>query len=445
MFLGGENQKLKMRAIYQHLISYIVDNYIFIFIFTCFIFNIFAPKIKCRMANNKISKNTITAKELLSIISDDSLVSMAKDTNVDYCSKVLYGRSVFYMLLLGLLESNRPSLRTMEDIFNSRRFKFLFNIHQKVSVKYNSISERLSVMDVSFFEKLFEQYYSQLSGLYSPQEILQNKIIRVDSTMVAETSSKLSKGMTVGKIGMKKEGKKQVKYTVGFDGFLPCSVEMFTDQKTLCEDYTIPKVVFDYAKKKDGNIFVFDRGVQKRATYQQMNQQKIEFVSRLKENARKDIVRVIEVGNGRRIGSLFLVRDEEIRLHLDVSKQYTDETFRLLTTQNEKGETFLFLTNIFDLEPEVIILFYRKRWDIEVFFRFIKQELNFSHFMSTNENGIKIILYMTLILSMLILTYKRINQIGYKTAKRRFGIELDELIMAIVVQYCGGDPNLVFR
>ena len=79
------------------------------------------------------------------------------------------------------------------------------------------------------------------------------------------------------------------------------------------------------------------------------------------------------------------------------------------------------------------------------FFRFIKQELNFSHFMSTNENGIKIILYMTLILSMLILIYKRINQIGYKTAKRRFGIELDELIMAIVVQYCGGDPNLVFR
>lgn len=60
--------------------------------------------------------------------------------------KVLYGRSVFYMLLLGLLESERPSLRTMEDIFNSRRFKFLFNIHQNVSVKYNSISERLSCL-----------------------------------------------------------------------------------------------------------------------------------------------------------------------------------------------------------------------------------------------------------------------------------------------------------
>lgn len=394
------------------------------------------------MAKKKINKKTVTVKELLSIISDDSLLSMAKDTNVDYCSKVLYGRSVFYMLLLGLLESDKPSLRTMEDIFNSRRFKFLFNIHQKVSVKYNSISERLSVMDVNFFEKIFEQYYSQLSTLYSSHEILQNKIIRVDSTMVAETSARLSKGMN---IGCKKDGKKQIKYTIGFDGLIPCSAEVFTDRKSLSEDYTIPKVVFNCANKKEGKIFVFDRGVQKRSTFEQMNQQQVEFVSRLKENSNKDIVRVIEEGNGRRIGSLLLIRDEEIRLYRDKSRKPTTETFRLITTKNVAGETLLFLTNIFDLEPEVIILFYRKRWDIEVFFRFIKQELNFSHFMSTNENGIKIILYMTLILSMLVLIYKRINQIGYKTAKRRFAIELDELIVAIVVQYCGGDPNLVFR
>ena len=203
--------------------------------------------------------------------------------------------------------------------------------------------------------------------------------------------------------------------------------------------------MFDYAKKKDGKVFVFDRGVQKRTTFEELSQQKVEFVSRLKEGGRKDVVRVIEEGNGRRVGSLFLVKDEEIRLYRDGGRQKTDETFRLITTQDDEGETYLFLTNIFDLEPEVIMLFYRKRWDIEVFFRFIKQELNFSHFMSTNENGIKIILYMTLILSMLILIYKKINQIGYKTAKRRFGIELDELIMAIVVQYCGGDPSLVFR
>jgi len=107
------------------------------------------------MMQSKKSKNkNITVKKLLSVIPDDSLVALAKDTNVDYCSKVLFGRSVFYMLLMGLLESSRPSLRSMQDIFNSRRFKFLFNINKDVSVKFNSISDRLAVMDVDFFEKL---------------------------------------------------------------------------------------------------------------------------------------------------------------------------------------------------------------------------------------------------------------------------------------------------
>ena len=394
------------------------------------------------MQTKKSKNKNITVKELLSVIPDDSLVALAKDTNVDYCSKVLFGRSVFYMLLMGLLESSRPSLRSMQDIFNSRRFKFLFNINKDVSVKYNSISDRLAVMDVDFFEKLFELFFSKLSTLYSSEEILQKKIIRVDSTMVAETSAKLSMGMNVGK---KKDGKKQVKYTVGFDGLFPCYAEIFTDKKSLSEDYTIPKVVFNYADKNEGKIFTFDRGVQKRVSFEEMTQKKIEFVCRIKVGARKEVVRDLENGNGRRIGSLKLVSDEEVYLFKNAGRQRTDETFRLITAENDEGDIFCFLTNIFDLEPDVIVLFYRKRWDIEVFFRFIKQELNFSHFMSTNENGIKIILYMTLILSMLILIYKRINQLGYKTAKRRFSIELDELIMAIVVQYCGGDPNLVFR
>jgi len=394
------------------------------------------------MQIKKSTNKNITVKELLSIIPDDFLVALANDTNVDYCSKVLFGRSVFYMLLMGLLESSRPSLRSMQDIFNSRRFKFLFNINKDVSVKYNSISDRLAVMNVDFFEKLFELFYSKLSTLYSSEEILQNKIIRVDSTMVAETSAKLSKGMNVGK---KKDGKKQVKYTVGFDGLFPCYAEVFTDKKSLCEDYTIPTVVFNYADKNEGKIFTFDRGVQMRAAFEEMTQKKIEFVSRIKVGARKEVVRDLGNGNGRRIGSLTLVSDEEVYLFKKVARQKTDDTFRLITADNDSGDRFCFLTNIFNLEPDIIVLFYRKRWDIEVFFRFIKQELNFSHFMSTNENGIKIILYMTLILSMLILIYKRINQIGYKTAKRRFAIELDELILAIVVQYCGGDPNLVFR
>jgi hypothetical protein len=61
-------------------------------------------------------KQHITVKELLNVIPDDKIYSLVANTQVDYCTKVLYGRSVFYMILYSLLESDRTSLRTMEDI-----------------------------------------------------------------------------------------------------------------------------------------------------------------------------------------------------------------------------------------------------------------------------------------------------------------------------------------
>ncbi len=388
-------------------------------------------------------KNKISVGELLKLIPDDRISALAKDTKVDYCAKVLYGRSVFYLLLYGLLQVDRSSQRTLEDMFNSSKFKFLFNLDPTKTVRHSSISERLSVMDVDFFEKTFELFYEKLSSLYSEEEMLGALIVRADSTMVAEACSKLSQGM---RVGTKKEtAKKQIKYTISFDGLFPSSVSIFSSQKELSEDLTIPKVVFSQAKKQKQKVYIFDREVNKRSTFSQMSEEQIEFVSRLRVGSRYHCVELLEEGNGRQIGNLSLLKQERVQLYKDAGKELLPETFRLITAENEKGETICFLTNIFDQQAEVIILFYKKRWDIEVFFRFLKQELNFSHFISTSENGIKIMVYMTLILSMLLMIYKRINQLGYKTAKRRFTIELDEIIIQMIVIKCGGDPTIVFR
>ena len=103
------------------------------------------------------------------------------------------------------------------------------------------------------------------------------------------------------------------------------------------------------------------------------------------------------------------------------------------------------LTNEFDLSAKDIAQGYRRRWDIEVFFRFLKQELNVSHLVSLNKNGLQIMLYMTLITSMLVLIYKKANKQGYKTSKRRFAIEVRDLAIALIVVQCGGDPGLFFK
>ncbi|KAA6327900.1 hypothetical protein EZS27_023145 [termite gut metagenome] len=62
-----------------------------------------------------------------------------------------------------------------------------------------------------------------------------------------------------------------------------------------------------------------------------------------------------------------------------------------------------------------------------------------------NKNGIEVMLYMTLIVAMFVLIYKRTNEIGYKTAKRRFAMELQNLIISMIVVECGDDPSLFFK
>ena len=115
------------------------------------------------------------------------------------------------------------------------------------------------------------------------------------------------------------------------------------------------------------------------------------------------------------------------------------ETFRIIRfLPHDKNEDIILITNILHLSTQTIAAMYRRRWDIEVFFRFLKQEVNFTHFISLNKNGIQVMLYMTLIAAMLIMIYKKENEIGFKTAKRRIEIELQERVLAITIKLTGG-------
>jgi IS4 transposase len=60
----------------------------------------------------------------------------------------------------------------------------------------------------------------------------------------------------------------------------------------------------------------------------------------------------------------------------------------------------------------VIASIYKQRWEIEVFFKFIKQHLNVTHLVSREKNGIEVMLYMTMIAAILILAFKKLNKIG---------------------------------
>ena len=391
------------------------------------------------------TKNNISACNLFSLIPGDELNRIAQETNVNHYIKVLDGESVFYLLLYALIECQRNSLRTMQDIFNSASFKFLFNLPAGKTIKYNSISERLSVINPEFFKQAYEWIFSVFSEYYSEQEMEQRLLVRVDSTFVAEAANKLIEGMEGGPRSTKTNAsRKKIKYTFAFDGILPSAGKVFTHKTYISESIAVPELIYSYTEKNHGAIFVFDRGMESRQVMDQFTGSETHFVTRIKSNSRYKVQRIIEKGDGKEIGTLEMDSDMEVRL--PYKKSFCENNYRLIIARNPKtGSVYYFLTNIFDLEAELIVEYYKKRWDIEVFFRFLKQELNLSHITSTSPNGMQVMLYMTMMTSILVLIYKRLNQVGYKTAVRRIALELNEYIIKLIVRYCGGDPSLVFR
>jgi hypothetical protein len=331
-----------------------------------------------------------------------------------------------------------------------------------MKVSRSSISTRLSTVDTEFFRLAYEGIYNEFSKLFSTEEQLKHKIIRVDSSMVAETCAKLKEGLSPGrKKANNQVPVKQIKITAAFDGLTACDFKIFTDPTYSDEGKAIPEVVFLNASKEGTatNIYTFDRGVCSHQDFSSFSNHHISFVGRLKTDRRHEVVTSDQVAEAdKNLGKLTLVSSQTIHLygkkHVDKDNIYrmiiakreekTDTSMTNNKGQIKKKENiFYFITNDLDLTPKEIADIYKQRWDIEVFFRFIKQELNASHFISVSKNGITVMLYMTLIAAMLLQLYKKLNGLGYKTAKRRFSIELWETLIAIIVKECGGNPELI--
>lgn len=393
---------------------------------------------------------------LLGIIPEALLSHLSENTKVDHYSKVLHGKKLFYLLMYGILENDRLSQRTLEDTFNDSVFKMLFNLDPSETVCRSSISERLSKIKSDYFKQIYDCIYEQFSEAYSSADKEKYNLIRVDSTIVHETSAKLAEGLHSNQHECK-----AVKYTMAFDGVLPCLSQAFTASAYSSEENALPEVVFNHVKqdRDHQNIYVIDRGLQSERTMSSINKEQIKFIVRSKEN-RKHIEQqnLITDQVPTDLDNFILLKDSLVYLYTSklinnkrgnthYREELVEEPFRLIVIQSKDNpeKEFWFITNEFKLSAKEIADSYKYRWDIEVFFRFIKQELNVSHLVSMNKNGIEVMLYMTLIVAMLVLIYKKANDLGYKTAKRRFSMEIRNLIISMIVVECGGDPNIFFK
>lgn len=229
-----------------------------------------------------------------------------------------------------------------------------------------------------------------------------------------------------------------MKYSVNLKGSLPCNA----DQSYVSEDLALGDLI-DTTKQTEGSVVVFYRGLQSRKVLDNFSNKNKLFVGRGRPKTRIEVVSTSQIPAKPKGSSVTIITDETGHL-LGGKRLKTSNPFRLIKAIiDTTGKKICFVTNLFDEDAYVITDFYKQRWEIEIFFKFIKQNLNVKHLVSRNINGIKVMIYMTMILAILILAYKKLNKIkGYKIAKLKFEIDLDNSIIREIVLLCGGNPDL---
>jgi hypothetical protein len=393
-----------------------------------------------RRKTKRYIERTLSVTKLIKMIPGELLEEIGQQANIDHQVKHLHGALMFRLFLFSILKSERLSTRLLEFFYNSTEFK-TFSGKGGHTTRHSSIEDRIKAIDNKYFEQIFEKVGGILRSHFNKKQKKVQEILRFDSSMVAIGAGLINWGMKVG--GQPKEGygTRQLKFTIGLKGILPTDANLFTGQSYLSEDKALREAIVKSSYTED-SIVVFDRGLQKRKAFVELEQAGTSFVTRANIYLRYEEIESFKNIKGRKSESLLFEKDVLVFL-FDHNNKKIRNPFRLIKARSLKtDEAILFLTNIRDMNAREVSDVYHRRWDIEVFFRFIKQELNFANLTSYNENGIKVMMYMVLITAMLILAYKKENNIdGYKIAKLEFTENLQMEIVKEIVILCGGDPK----
>ena len=184
-----------------------------------------------------------------------------------------------------------------------------------------------------------------------------------------------------------------IKLHIGLNhsGYLPEFVTI-TEGKT--SDIEIGRMLLFPA----GSIIAIDRGYTDYQWYNQLNNKGIFFVTRLKSNASHKVIKRHPV-----LKNKGLTSDQTIILTgIGAAKDCPIQLRRIGYRDQETGKQYVFLTNHFKLAAKTIADIYKARWQVELFFKWIKQNLKIKSFVGTSKNAVMTQIWIALCVYLLI-------------------------------------------
>jgi len=182
---------------------------------------------------------------------------------------------------------------------------------------------------------------------------------------------------------------------IDHNGYIPAFVAV-TDART--HESRIAKVL----ELPKGSIVVFDKGFISYTWFRLLGQKGVSFVTRLKQNA------VYKLLEHRPVDRKAGVTDDHI---IEVVSAGEPLRLRRIDYRDpESGKRYEFLTNHFRLAARTVADIYKERWQIEIFFRELKQNLRIKTFVGNTENAMLIQIYTALTVYLLLAYQKFLNR-----------------------------------
>jgi len=163
-----------------------------------------------------------------------------------------------------------------------------------------------------------------------------------------------------------------------------------------------------------GVTYIIDRGYNSYDLFIRMTRSGAFFVTRLLANAVFEIIEPLPLS----LENIDRGVIGDCLIYLGGPNTRCPFKLRLITYWAEDGKVYRYLTNRLDLDPWIVCEMYHWRWEIELFFRFIKQYLKVKRFLGRNENAVLIQLYAAMITFMLLQIYAKVAENLDRVTKR---------------------------
>lgn len=337
--------------------------------------------------------------QILSLIPRAGVSSLVKKYNADrYCKKFKSFDHLVTMLYCCFHHCNSlRELITGMQASSARLAHLGLKFTPRRSTLADANERRTADLFQDLYHLIYKHFYSGLPDSVSKKKV-ENKLYIIDSTIISLFSTVMQSTGSFGLNGKKKGGVK-ANVVVRAAHNLPCFVRLSegkrSDKKFLSE-VNVPK----------GSIVVMDKGYNSYEQFLRWTLAGITWVTRMNNAAVYSIVATRRISEKQ---AQYGVRaDDEINLGnpRTVSKIPLQKARLIIFYDAASGKEFQFITNNFTYGASTIADIYKKRWQIEMIFKRVKQNFQLHYFLGDNENAIRIQLWCTLIADLLIKVIK---------------------------------------